>query len=142
MYTPISNAGISALMRWPVATMSITSIIGTVTNSVPGMIAAWGASVALCTYAVMEYYKNENEVHDCDCDDVLSRDGWQKIPVISWIIEYDEETGSKRPYELHSIRNDDMSTKEYYASYASEEQAMKKKSFFEQAMGLESSEEE
>lgn len=122
-------------MRWPVSTMTLVSVMGTITDSVPGMLVAWGTSVALCTYAAMEYYKNE--VHDCDCDDVLSRDGWQKIPVISWIVEYDEETGSKRPYELHSIRNGDMSTKEYYASYSSEEQAMKKKNFFEQAMGIE-----
>jgi len=138
MYAPASNAGISALMRWPVTSLTLASAIGTITNSVPGMLIAWGTSVALCTYAVMEYYKEEM----CDCDEVAAQKGWQKPPVISWIIEYDTETGTKRPYELHSVRNGDMSTKEYYASYSTEEQAMKKKSFFEHAMGLQEGGEE
>jgi hypothetical protein len=113
--------------------MTIVSVMGSITDSVPGMLVAWGTSVALCTYAVMEYYKEELSQRDCHCPEP---------DVISWVVEYDAETGSKRPYELHSVRNGDMSTKEYYASYSSEEKAMKKKSFFEKAMGLEEGEEE
>ena len=131
MYAPVSNAGISALMRWPVSTMTIVSVMGSITDSVPGMLVAWGTSVALCTYAVMEYYKEELSQRDCNCPEP---------DVISWVVEYDSETGTKRPYELHSVRNGDMSTKEYYASYSTEESAMKKKSFFEKAMGLEEEE--
>jgi hypothetical protein len=133
MYAPMSNAGVSAIMRWPVTTLSLASVIGTVTNSVPGMIIAWGTSVALCTYAAMEYYKEELSQQDCHCPEP---------DVISWVIEYDTETGSKRPYELHTVRNGDMSTKEYYASYSTEEKAMKKKNFFEQAMASEETEEQ
>jgi len=131
MYAPVSNAGISALMRWPVSTMTIVSVMGSITDSVPGMLVAWGTSVALCTYAVMEYYKEELSQRDCHCPEP---------DVISWVVEYDSETGAKRPYELHSVRNGDMSTKEYYASYSTEESAMKKKGFFEKAMGLEEEE--
>lgn len=127
MYNPINNLGVNAFMRWPVIGLPIASVIGLLSNSIIGAVLAWIASVALGVYAVNKAFKEQL----CDCEGEAIKKGWGLLPKVNWIIEYSPETGAKKPWDLYSMFGDDEATKQHYASYATEESALAKKSLME-----------
>lgn len=127
MYNPFNNLGVNVMMRWPEIALPVVGAIGLISESVVGATVAWGASVALGSYAATKLMKESI----CDCEEEVMKKGWGPIPKIQWFIEHDPDTGTKRPWELHSQRGDDESTKQYYASYSTEEHALKKKALME-----------
>lgn len=127
MYNPINNLGANAFMRWPVAALPFASIIGLLSNSVIGAVLAWVASVILGTYAATKFFKDEI----CDCEEEVMKKGWGPLPKLKWVIEHNPESGAKKPWELYSMMGDNESTKQHYASYTTEENALAKKELLE-----------
>ena len=107
--------------------MPIAAIIGFFSNSIIGIAVAWVASVALGVYATNKIFKEKL----CDCEGEAMKKGWGLIPKMTWVVEYSPETGSVKPWDLYSMFGDDESTKQHYASYTTEENALAKKALME-----------
>jgi hypothetical protein len=130
MYNPVSNVGIGAFMRWPIFTLPVATIAGLLSNSIFGIVLAWIASVALATWATTKVFKKQL----CDCEGEAKKNGWMNLPKVNWVIEHSPEAGREKPWELFSMFGDDESTKQHYASYTTEENALRKKEILEKAM--------
>lgn len=129
MYNPMNNLGVNAFMRWPVLALPLASVVGLFSNSLIGAGIAWVASVALGTWAATKVYKEQI----CDCEEEAKKKGWGSLPKVNWVIEHSPDSGGERPWELFSMYGDDESTKQHYASYASEANALRRKSILEGA---------
>lgn len=127
MYNPINNLGITAFMRWPALALPITGLLGFFSGSLIGAAIAWIASVAIGVYATNKVFKKQL----CDCEGEYTKKGWGLLPKVNWFVEYSPETGSKKPWDLYSMFGDDVTTKQHYGSYGSEENALAKKTLME-----------
>jgi hypothetical protein len=130
MYNPINSTGANAFMRWPLIGLPVAAAIGLFSNSLIGAAVAWVASVALATWATHKVFKKQL----CNCEGEAKRKGWLgDLPKVKWVVEHSPESGGEKPWELFSMFGDDESTKQHYASYTTEERALKRKEFFEAA---------
>ena len=127
MYTPISNIVVNAAMRWPSLGLLLATVAAFFSDSMVGQGIAWVTSVAFATYIATKTFGD----HLCECDEKAIKQGLALIPAVSWVIEHNTESGSKRPWELFSMFGDDESTKQHYASYSTEEHAIARKEILE-----------
>jgi hypothetical protein len=130
MYNPMNNLGVNAFMRWPVLSLPIAAVVGLFSNSIIGAAVAWVASVALATWVATKALKEQI----CDCEEEAKKKGWMSLPKVNWVIEHSPDSGREKPWELFSMFGDDESTKQHYASYSTEENALKRKEILEKAM--------
>lgn len=130
MYNPINNLSVNIFMRWPLIALPTTSILGMLSGSFIGMVIAWIASVAFATWATTKVFKKQL----CDCEGEAKKKGWASLPKVKWVVEHSPESGREKPWELFSMFGDDESTKQHYASYSTEENALRKKEILEKAI--------
>ena len=123
MYTPANNVAINALMRWPVISSALLAFGGILSDSFIGAAIAWVVSVGLGAYGATKIFNEQL----CDCEGHARKAGLSSKPSMFWVIEYNPESGSARPWELYSIVGDDEHTKQHYASYSSEASALARK---------------
>lgn len=119
MYNP-SSGFINALMRWPLIGGGIAAVSAVATDGAVAVASSFVAGSIVGAYGLTKLFKEQV----CDCE----KDGYMKIgePKIDWIIEYSPETGNKRPWDVYSMFAGLEYTKQHYASYSTEEHALKK----------------
>lgn len=119
MYNP-SNGLVNAMMRWPVLGGVVAGVTAISTDGIIASIASFVAGSVLGAYGLTKLFNDQI----CDCEEK----GYMKLdgPKIEWIVEYSPETGSDRPWDVYTMFAGLESTKQHYASYATEENAMKK----------------
>lgn len=123
MYTPISNVVVNAAMRWPSFGLVTAMVLGYMSEDPIGRGIAWIASVVLGTLIAARSFSD----HFCDCEEAAAA----ARPKVGWIVEYNAESGTKRPWEIYSVFGGMESTKQHYASYSSEEHAISRKEILE-----------
>ena len=117
MYNP-STGIINAMMRWPVLGGVVAGITAI---SADGVIAAGASFVAgsiAGAYGLTKFFNDE--ICNCEEKGYVKFDG----PKIDWIVEYNPESGTKRPWEVYSMFAGIEETKQHFASYATEEHAL------------------
>lgn len=127
MYTPISNIVVTSMMRWPGIGLLIATLAGYFSNTQFGTYAAWVASVGLATYLSNKIFDG----HLCSCKQNHIKAGIASgAPKVNWFVEYHEHDKG-RPWHLYFMFDEDESTKHHYASYASEDSVLDKKTELE-----------
>ena len=119
MYNP-SNGFVNLLMRWPLLGSAAAGIAAINTDGVASITASFVAGGLAGVYGLTKV-KPVKE-HICDCED----DGYIKLSdtKVEWIVEYNPESGAKRPWEVYSMFAGIEATKQHFASYATEEHAL------------------
>jgi hypothetical protein len=116
MYNIASNGLVATIMRWPILGGIISGITAINTTGWISSIAIFIAGSTIGAYALSKYFKNML----CDCEN------YDFVDKISWVVEHSPETGAERPWDVYSMFAGNESTKQHYASYATEESALNK----------------
>ena len=121
MYNP-SNGFVNVLMRWPLVGSAAAGIAAINTDGVASIAASFVAGGLAGVYGLMKVKPVKD--HICDCED----DGYMKLSdaKLEWIVEFNPETGEKRPWDVYTMFGGLEFTKQHYASYATEENALNK----------------
>lgn len=119
MYNP-SSGFINTLMRWPLIGGAIAGVSAATTDGPTAIASSFVAGGIIGGYALSKLFKQQV----CDCEE----DGYVKLSdaKLEWIVEYNPETGEKRPYDVYSMFGGLEFTKQHYASYTTEENALNK----------------
>jgi hypothetical protein len=119
MYNP-SNGFVAIIMRWPIIGGVVAGFAAINTEGWLATAAAFVAGSVVGAFGLSKLFKDQI----CDCE----KDGYFKLgdPIIEWIVEYNPDTGSERPWDVYSMFAGLEQTKQHYASYASEDAALKK----------------
>lgn len=119
MYSP-SHGVMNAVMRWPVLGGLAAGGAALSLDGLPAAAASFVAGSVLGAFGLTKAFNEQI----CKCEEK----GYTKLagPKIEWIIEYNVDSGAKRPWEVYSMFAGLESTKQHYASYATEEHALDK----------------
>lgn len=119
MYNP-SNGFVAIIMRWPIIGGIAAGFTAMNTEGWLATAMAFVAGAVAGAFGLSKLFKNQI----CDCE----KDGYVKLgdSVIEWVVEFNPETGSERPWDVYSMFAGLEQTKQHYASYSTEESAMKK----------------
>lgn len=119
MYNP-SNGFVSVIMRWPIIGGIVAGVTAINTEGWLATGAAFVAGSVAGAFGLSKLFKNQI----CDCE----KDGFIKLgdSIIEWVVEYNPETGTERPWDVYSMYAGLEQTKQHYASYATEKAALKK----------------
>jgi hypothetical protein len=107
-------------MRWPLLGGAIAGFSAISTDGIASITSTFIAGSIIGGYGLTKLLKKQI----CNCED----DGYMKLSdtKVEWIVEYDAESGSKRPWEVYSMFGGLQFTKQHYASYSTEEHALNK----------------
>ena len=117
MYNP-STGFLNAMMRWPILGGIVAGITAISTDGIVAVAASFVAGSIAGTYGLTKLFNDQ--ICDCEEKGYFKFDG----PKIDWIVEYNPESGDKRPWDVYSIFAGLEETKQHFASYATEDNAL------------------
>jgi hypothetical protein len=119
IYNP-SNGVIAFIMRWPILGGLIAGIGAINTEGWLAAVLAFVAGSVAGAFGLSKLFKDQ--ICDCEKDGYFKPEGSK----LEWIVEYNPESGAERPWDVYTMFAGIEATKQHYASYATEENALKK----------------